>query len=324
MSRSPRTIRFDADAQDRAFTLVELLVVIAIVGVLLALLLPAVQAAREASRRSQCQNNLRQIGLAVLNHQSATRKYPPGKKFSGPRSNPATESYAWTVLILPHLEQQALRSQLDLKQPITSPANAVVAGAVIPIFLCPSATQLEEHRGEDGRLFGLNGHPGEGFGCIDYLGVSGPNKDKNNPATGAPYGPQRGVLIGTKGLPKEDELIEPPAITPASITDGLSNTVMVVECTGRGADVNKQGEVKSLNGAWASGGNISHVKMGVNEEVPPAAWEDERVFSEHSGGANALAADASVHFLTNDTEASLLRSLCSRDGGEIVDGYGSR
>lgn len=318
------TSRRPARAARRAFTLVELLVVIAIIGVLLALLLPAVNAAREASRRSACQNNLKQIGLAVQNHLSAYRKFPPGKKYSGPRSDPQVESYSWAIVILPHIEGSAVSAQLDLKLPLTSPTNATVAGTVIPIFLCPSTAQVEEHRGNDGRLFGLNGHPGEGFACIDYLGISGPDKDKDNPTTGELYGPQRGVLIGTKGLPKEDELIEPPAITPASITDGLSNTLMVVECSGRGADVNKSGEVKSLNGAWASGGNVSHIKMGVNEEVPPKVWEDERVFSDHTGGANAAAADGSVHFLSNDLDAGVLRTLCSRDGDEPVEGLGGQ
>ncbi|MCA9234118.1 MAG: DUF1559 domain-containing protein [Planctomycetales bacterium] len=305
----------------RAFTLVELLVVIAIVGILIALLLPAIQAAREASRRTTCQNNLRQIGLAITNHVSATGKFPPGKKYSGPRSNPETESFAWSCFVLGYLEEENLRVQLDLKKSIFDPINVPVASTVVTLYLCPSASRLEEHRGEDGILHGLDGQPGEGFACIDYLGISGPDKDKANIVTGIDYGPQRGVLIGTKGLPNEDMLVEPPAITPAKITDGMSQTLMVAECTGRGVDVNKSGEVKSLNGAWASGGNISHVKKGVNEELPPIAWEDERVFSDHPQGVNALACDGSVHFLTNDLDPQTLRSLCSRDGEESVSGF---
>lgn len=305
----------------RAFTLVELLVVIAIVGILIALLLPAIQAAREASRRASCQNNLRQIGVAINNYVSSTGKFPPGKKWAGPRSDPTVESFAWSCYVLGYLEEKALQVQLDLKKRMSHPDNLAVASAIVPIYLCPSASRLEEHRGEDGRLFGLGGQMGEGFGCIDYLGISGPDKDKSNPLTGEDYGPQRGILLGTKGLPNEDTLIEPPAVTPAHVTDGMSQTLMVAECTGRGVDVNKSGEVKSLNGAWASGANVSHVKKGINEEQPPIAWEDERLFSDHPQGVNGLACDGSVHFLSNDIDAKTLRAFCSRDGEESVTDF---
>lgn len=304
------------------FTLVELLVVLAIIGVLVALLLPAVQMAREASRRSACSNNLRQVGVAILNFESAHGKFPPGKKWSGPRSNPDTFDYAWACIILNHLEQQALYDKIDFNYRLISPENIAATSQVIPEYLCPSAATLEEHRSPQGFIQGLGGQPGEGLGCIDYLGISGPDKGKTNPASGVDYGAQRGILLGTKGLEKEDTLIEPPSVTPAKVIDGLSNTLMVAECTGRGADVNSQGEVKGLTGAWALGGNITHIKKGVNDEVPPKVWEKERLFSDHPGGALALAADGSVHFLTDDTDPQVLRCYCSRDGEEIVEALG--
>ncbi len=307
-------------SQRRGMTLVELLVVIAVIGILVALLLPAVQAARESSRRSTCLNNLRQVGLAVLNYEGIHKKFPPGKQYSAPRTEPTAFGYSWSSVILHHLEEGAIQEQIDFKKPMTDPVNLPAASEVVPVFLCPSASRLEEHRSPEGRLFNLNGQPGEGMGCMDYLGVSGPDKDKDNPTTGEQYGAQRGVLIGNKGLPDEDTIQVPPSITIARITDGTSKTVMVVECTGRGADVNKSGEVKSLNGAWASGGNISHIKKGVNEEEPPVAWEDERVYSDHPYGSHGLLADGSVHFLSKSMEASTLRSLCSRDGGETIEG----
>lgn len=307
-------------ASRRGMTLVELLVVIAVIGILVALLLPAVQAARESSRRSMCLNNLRQIGLATLNYEGNHKKFPPGKQYSAPRTDPTTFGFAWSSVILHHLEEGGIQSQLDFKKPLTDPVNLPAATQVVPVYLCPSASRLEEHRSPDGKLFNLNGQPGEGLGCMDYLGVSGPDKDKANPSTGELYGSQRGVLIGNKGLPDEDKIQVPPAITVARITDGTSKTITVVECTGRGADVNKHGEIKSLNGAWASGGNISHIKKGVNEEVPPLAWEDERVFSDHPSGSHALMADGSVHFLSKSMETATLRSLCSRDGGETIEG----
>lgn len=300
-------------------TLVELLVVITIVGLLIALLLPAVQAARESSRRSVCQNNLKQIGLALSNYEATHGKFPPGKRWSAERSDPNSFDYAWSSVILGYLEEEALRLAIDFDEPLTSPKNLPYASTVLPIYLCPSATTLSPHRSPDGRLFDLGGQAGEGLACIDYLGVSGPNRKEKNPATGEEYGPQRGVLLGTKRLPDEDTLTEPPAVTTARITDGLSNTVAVVECTGRGVDLSKEGFVKNLNGAWASGSNISHISKGVNRVAPPKAWEDERVFSEHPSGANALAADGSVRFLTDDVDEEPLLALCSRDGGEVVD-----
>ena len=301
------------------FTLVELLVVIAIIGILVGLLLPAVQMAREASRRTTCQNHLRQVGLGILNFESANQKFPPGKKWSGVRTDPNTYDFSWACIILSNLEESAIYDQIDFNYRLVSAQNINATSQVIPIFLCPSVATMEEHRSPSGIIQGLNGQEGEGLGCIDYLGISGPDKKKSNPVDGADYGPQRGILVGTKGLEKEDVLIEPTKITTARVTDGLSSTLMVIECSGRGADVNSSGEVKSLNGAWALGGNITHIKKGINDEVPPEVWENERVFSDHPGGANALAADGSVHFLTDDMEPKVLRCYCSRDGGETVE-----
>ncbi|MEO0530948.1 MAG: DUF1559 domain-containing protein [Planctomycetota bacterium] len=302
------------------FTLVELLVVISIVGVLVALLLPAVQAARESSRRSSCKNNLKQVGLAILNYESTNGKFPPGKQWSARKPDPNAFDYAWSSIILGYLEEESLRQQIDFTRPLTDPVNLPAKSQTIAAYLCPSASRLEEHRGPDARLFNLGGLPGEGLACIDYLGISGPDKDKANPADGQDYGRQRGVLIGTKGLPEGNTLLEPPRITSARITDGLSQTICVVECTGRGAEVDADtGEIEGLNGVWASGDNISHLKKGVNDEETPKVWRDERIFSDHPGGANALVCDGSVHFLSDGMEPHVIRSLASRDGGEVVD-----
>ncbi|HEX6961147.1 MAG TPA: DUF1559 domain-containing protein [Lacipirellula sp.] len=303
-----------------AFTLVELLVVIAIIGVLLALLLPAVQAAREASRRQQCQNNLRQIGLGLNNYESAQQKYPAGKKWSGPPSDPSSFTMAWSSFILDHLELAALHNAMDFKLPFTHPKNLPITTQVIPIYLCPSTSRIEEHRTEDARIYNLGGMEGEGLACIDYLGVSGPDKDDKHPVTKIEYGRQRGVLIGTKGLPLEDELIEPPPVTVASIVDGTSNTMCVSECTGRGAGMKEDnpGVIDSLHGAWASGNNVTHIKDGINRDDPPEAWYKERIFSDHPTGSNVLMCDGSVHFMSAETPKSLVRWLCTRDGEETL------
>ena len=299
-----------------AFTLVELLVVIAIIGILLALLIPAVQAARESSRKTQCANNLRQIGIALQNYESAHKRWPAGKKWSGPPNDPASFAQAWCNFMLQYIEEEAIHNSIDFKKPFTDPVNIPAATTIIATYLCPSNSEEEEHRTDD-RLYNLGGMPGEGFACIDYMGISGPDKDTKNPITKKPYDRQRGVLIGTKGLPLEDELIEPPPITTAKITDGTSHTLCVVECTGRGAGVDN-GQIDNLHGAWATGVNVTHIDEGVNEKIPEA-WYKERMHSDHRGGANILLCDASVQFFSEDTHKKIIRWMASRDGGENLD-----
>jgi prepilin-type N-terminal cleavage/methylation domain-containing protein/prepilin-type processing-associated H-X9-DG protein len=303
------------------FTLVELLVVIAIIGVLIALILPAVQAAREASRRTECQDHLRQVGVAIQNFIGNHGKFPAGKKYSGPRTLPTTQSLAWSCFLLDYLEQGNTFKKVDFSLRLDDPANLPATGQVIEVYLCPSTARIEEHRGEDDRLVPLPfGRAGGGMGCIDYLGVSGPDKDAEPPGATEEYGRQRGVLVGTKGLENEDTVIEPPAIRVEQVTDGLSNTVCVVECTGRGIEFDAEdSKIKSLNGAWASGSNVSHINKGVNQVPPPDAWYNEAIFSDHPGGAHFLMCDGSVHFVPDDIEKSLVMSLCSRDGEEVLE-----
>lgn len=316
--RDCRRIQAEAAVRPRSllggFTLVELLVVIAIVGILLALLIPAVQSARESSRRTQCLNNLRQIGIGLHNYEAAKKRWPAGKKWSGPPNDPSSFSMAWCSFLLEYIEQDTLHNAMDFKKPFTDPVNLLVTKQVIPTYLCPSTSQVEDHRTPDGHLYNLGGMPGEGLGCIDYMGISGPDKGAPHPITKLAYERQRGVLIGTKGLPKEEELIEPPPITSAKITDGLSHTLCVVECTGRGVQI-ENGKIDALHGAWASGVNVTHIDDGVNEDVPKA-WQKERMHSDHTGGANILLCDASVQFFSEDTHKKIIRWMASRDGQE--------
>jgi type II secretory pathway pseudopilin PulG len=102
---------------------VELLVVIAIIGVLIALLLPAIQAARESSRRTKCQNHLRQMGVAIQNYVGANKKFPAGKKYSGPRNLPTTQSLSWSSFLLEHLEQGNTFQKLDFSVPLSDPVQ---------------------------------------------------------------------------------------------------------------------------------------------------------------------------------------------------------
>jgi prepilin-type N-terminal cleavage/methylation domain-containing protein/prepilin-type processing-associated H-X9-DG protein len=178
-----------------AFTMVELLVVIAIIGVLVALLLPAVQAVREASRRMQCQNNLRQIGIALHNYHAAFRKFPPGGIEVRPET-PGGKQFAWSAFVLPYIEAPAAFEQIDFDYPFDHPVNAEVAATPIETYLCPSTP-----RGSP-----LN----RGRGATDYGGIYGERIVSTN-------NPPRGVMIHDKAIRFRD------------ITDGTTRTLLVSE-----------------------------------------------------------------------------------------------
>ena len=284
-----------------AFTLVELLVVIAIIGVLVALLLPAIQAARESARRTQCTNNLRQIGVGMTNFEGSKKYFPPGE--FKPSGVPTGAALAWCCWFLPYIEEQNLFGLMNLKIDMRSPPNwqADLSGptnAQIAVYLCPSMATHQNRRGTEGRLTDFNDNgvydagTGEGLGAIDYIGVSGPGENVINPLKSMKYGDNRGVLLNlNSGGPCGGTSPEchSKTISPKNITDGLSHTIIVAECSGRGvADNNGDlpgGEnFSDLDGAWASKSNIGKLKLnvvtdGVSAINPPAAvnWAEEEI-----------------------------------------------
>lgn len=295
-----------------AFTLVELLVVIAIIGILIGMLLPAVQQVRAAARRTACQNNLRQVGLAVLNYESAYSKFPPGQTWTALEGDSNRLDYSWMALVLPQIEANNIYQGINFELPYLNPVNLISAGEVVPAYLCPS-TAVEDGARTDNVILDYGDVEGVDLGCTDYMGISGPKSSNENPVTGEDYDKQHGVIIGTKGLTNEARILVPPSVTFAKITDGSSNTMMVTECTGRGTEE----EDNDPNGAWISGKNISHINKTVNSEAAGKSWNDELIFSQHYGGANGVYADGSVHFIAAELSEELLLALCSRDGGEV-------
>ncbi|MBL8853453.1 MAG: DUF1559 domain-containing protein [Planctomycetaceae bacterium] len=174
-----------------AFTLVELLVVIAILGVLAAVVLPAVQFAREAARRSSCSNNLRQIGLGLHNYESAQRSYPRGGE--------PVLGHSWSSRLLPYVEQSELYSTLDFKKSWDNAANQPVVSQRLRVFSCP--TSFKEYAG-----------------ATDYCGIAGTfRKTGSSFADGS-----NGVLF----VARNDRA---GAVRMSEILDGLSNTISVGE-----------------------------------------------------------------------------------------------
>ena len=157
--------------RQRGFTLVELLVVIAIIGILVALLLPAVQSARQAAQRIQCTNNLKQLALAALNYESAHKRLPAGHELISGTASPSnpfsndnkSHGWGWRAKILDFIEEGGLSSSLDFDLPIAAPVNATLAQSTIPTMLCPSDnTNLEPIRVSSSLTMSLANYVGNG------------------------------------------------------------------------------------------------------------------------------------------------------------------
>jgi prepilin-type N-terminal cleavage/methylation domain-containing protein len=280
----------------RGFTLVELLVVIAIVGILVGLLLPAVQSARELARRMQCSNNLKQIGLGLHNYESSYRKFPVGSMESNFISAFAS--------ILPQLEQDNTFRQYDFSLYYTLPQNADVSKQWIATYLCPSMVlprDVPEARG------------GEVGGPSSYLLNEGTRSYMTN-ADGV-----FGAHWPTYGRTN-------PHVGFGAITDGTSNTLAVSETTYNYRDYKWSialpaplgGTVRFGSARWVVG--YPRVAMGTTRfpinDFSTATLEGYS--SQHVGGVNALLMDGSVHFISESMDATSFNAMSTRAGGEVL------
>jgi prepilin-type N-terminal cleavage/methylation domain-containing protein/prepilin-type processing-associated H-X9-DG protein len=274
-----------------AFTLVELLVVLAIIGALVALLLPAVQSAREAARRSTCQNHLRQIGIGLHNYHTAKKEFPVGcLSCNRPKGNTAPlRQLAWSAYLLPYIEEPRAWSLFDSTQPYNSAANHGAGRTIVPIYLCPSTNAPARTGSTTGDVNG-NGQwdAGDDLAWIDYGGMFG-HPPYENDENDVPLG--NGAFIYEK------------VVTIAQITDGLSQTILVAEDSGRSG---------SQHGTWIDGQNIFDATMGINKSQVDEVWSD------HRGGANVTFCDGSVHFLSEMMDTDVLFALCTKDQGEVI------
>lgn len=301
----------------RGFTLVELIVVIAIISLLMMLLLPAVQAAREAARRTQCGNNQKQIGLALLAYQSSMRVFPPG-------SNTANQ-LSWRVFVLPQLEQQALFDMFDFGPGQFNggpnregPRKSIVALNRVELYHCPSASRIISSDPSSTLT-----NPSRETYNAHYYGVAGPKG--TNPASGQPYPHVASGVYG--GFAEGGILFRDSATDPASVRDGLSNTLMVGEIA--------VANVSSWTSVWHGGGDggnwirggcceptnpsgtagTKNVDVGIN--APPLLINDCPFSSRHAGsGAVFVRGDGSVSFVSDHVPIDVYKALCSRKGGD--------
>jgi len=270
-----------------AFTLVELLVVIAIIGVLVALLLPAVQYAREAARRTQCRSNLHNVGVAIHNFHDIHGHLPPGWNADVPDGEPG---WGWAAYLLHHLEQGAIIDhQIDLDAHIDEPENDEARRGIIPVYLCPSDTHLE-------RRFTLSGlhTPLFEVGRSNYAGVFGTAEIEDDPGNGD------GLFYHNSYLRFADVL------------DGLSNTLAVGERSSRLGGTTWVGMVHGATDAMARVvGSCDHVP-----NHPAGHFED--FSSYHATGAHFVVADGSVQLIGSNIEHAVYQALATRQGGEAV------
>ncbi len=249
----------------RGFTLVELLVVIVIIGILVALLLPAVQGAREAARRSQCQNNLKQLALALHNYHGAYQYFPPSSNWTGNPPQPAQGNNAnlspnWVIAILPFLEQQALFNSFTFADPstqatvyITDPLNAAARGTQLPVMLCPSDRYNSKLFNGTSAPSGGTSNLGDGWARGNYAANGGLGLMQSGGSglgTGAdPSCWRTSIICGVMGANM--------SLSMEAIKDGTSNTLLLGEIRAGVTSYDSRG-VWAMSGAcpsalWADG-----------------------------------------------------------------------
>jgi prepilin-type processing-associated H-X9-DG protein len=304
-------------------TLIELLVVIGIIGLLIAVLLPAVQAARESARRGACLNNLKQLGLALHNYHDSHGNLPPGAV--GPTGGDprfiALKHHALGSYLLPYLEQESLAAEYRWDFSWIDQPNQRVVNAQLKVWQCPSA---EPDRVHDGSLVTVTPPAGALFGgsaaCGDYAGLTHIDAELGRRGLIDTAGPrdEMGHFVAVFGLNSTTRL--------ADVLDGTSQTMMVAECAGRPAFWQARRQVADQ---WLSGGPWASRNLlwcrGASEDgtslFGPCAincTNDRDVFSFHPGGANALFADGSVHYLKQSVSIRVFARLVTRAGGEVV------
>jgi prepilin-type N-terminal cleavage/methylation domain-containing protein/prepilin-type processing-associated H-X9-DG protein len=299
--------------RQRGFTLVELLVVIALIAILVALLIPAVQAAREAARRVQCQNNLKQIGLAVLNYAGSHNESLPdafrrrtGSSYVSSRPfafDP--NAFSWRVTVLPYLEQQGLYDQLDLDQSSLGPENDSVVGQILPDYQCPSTPGYPRSSHQCPYVDGVR--VGPTVGVTDYL-VS--LKVQTRPELQYASGAWDNLVWDEPSAHYRRDIAR-----LSKISDGLSNTILITERAGLESTCYYFSFMECDGSGWAQATSCE-VKQLLLEH--PVNHSTLSIFGYHTGGANVAMCDGSVRFLPEDLERKTVWAMLTRAGGERI------
>jgi prepilin-type N-terminal cleavage/methylation domain-containing protein/prepilin-type processing-associated H-X9-DG protein len=330
----------------RGFTLIELLVVIAIIGVLIALLLPAVQQAREAARRIQCTNNFKQLGLALHNYHDTVGSFPIGRMGigGGPSGNgtyltTVPQRRTWAFSVLPYFEQAALFQAFNFNLPFYFPQNTTMSQQHLTVYQCPSDQRViqepNSYRRSKGNMAANWGNTHFWQDSRFNRGANGPNPWNNGPVpnppgvtnylfTGAPFRldePQslRDLIDGSSGTILMAETIQGPNIAPngwdhrGDIFNDDLNSCLFNTYTPPNSPIPDRMGGNAEGRPWCS--------YGLDRAAPPCTGGQpsfNAARSRHPGGVNVLFGDGSVRFIKDSVALAIWRSLGSISGGEIV------
>jgi prepilin-type N-terminal cleavage/methylation domain-containing protein/prepilin-type processing-associated H-X9-DG protein len=322
----------------RGFTLIELLVVIAIIGVLIGLLLPAVQKVREAANRMSCSNNLKQIGLALHSYHDTFNGFPPGyiDGNTDPNSTPDNDvgpGWGWASFLLPQLEQQNLFYRINFTQGIGMGSNTAVTKQQLKVFLCPGDAYPQNFTVWPTNIEAAHS---------SYVGCNGWEECFYGAGGNPPDGPGTDGLPGPLGRAGIGVFYRNSRIRMADVRDGLSNTIAVGERSGDHAPATWTGAVPggrcpawravqpptpySLppgppydNADFAEALCLAH---GNATHLPSAdfpIYDPDTFYSMHAGrGANFLFGDGSVHYLSGSINPATYQAMCTSAGGETL------
>ena len=325
-----------SEMKRRGFTLIELLVVIAVIGILIAMLLPAVQQVREAARRSDCMNRLRQIGLATTMFHDSYRAFPPArlypKKYPVPPYDKGFDEPSWLVRILPYIEQTNFYQEWDLSTPYGQHPEEVISQP-LDLFVCPSRRSIENARAPDGKASIFVTAP---CGCGGWVRVelvggatgdyAGNHGDLSPGSIGAEtdyyYGGNgTGVIISSQAKERPDGQLDwVDRIRYASISDGSSNTILAGELHVTPENLNKM----PYNGPIYNGEDLAAFTRVGGPGVPILSAGQEPVAnvlgfgSWHPAVCNFVSADGSTSSIRNTIDTLTLGQLCHRSDGEVI------
>jgi prepilin-type N-terminal cleavage/methylation domain-containing protein len=290
----------------RGFTLVELLVVIAIIGILVALLLPAIQMAREAARRSSCSNNMRQIGLGLHMYHDTFGRFPAGWQAEDPTGGHddwlGEPGWGWAAAILPYMEQTSVYGEMiDFRHPISAAVNQQARETELKVYRCPSdiGNVVFELEADDHHSFPYT--PLE-LATANYVGVFG-TKDPHD--------------VYEDGQSPDGAFILNQQMALRDFLDGTSETFIVGERTARLSYSTWVGMVRGGEHAPARVVGVATFPPNSNAAFDPEA-PTHNFSSLHPAGTQFVAADGSVKLIAESIDVRVYHALCTRAGGEVV------